>query len=497
MKKRSSGILLHITSLPGKEGIGTLGEDARKFIDFLVETGQSWWQILPLGPVGYGDSPYQCYSAFAGNPVLIDLNELVNWGLLEKNDLPAVPRFHRGKVEFSRIARWKFPVLRTAFHVFRESAPSGLSEEYMRFFNENEWWLNDYTLFMAAKKHFEGASWTDWDHDLKFREPGSVEKFTGLLIDEVSFRRFLQFCFFRQWFRLKEYAGSKGVRILGDVPLYVSTDSVDVWTNPDIFVLNRELKPEKAGGVPPDYFSETGQLWGNPVFNWDRIRERNFDWWMARFHFNLRMFDMIRIDHFRGLESFWSVDAGEPTAVKGEWLKAGGYELLGNLRSQVGDLPFIAEDLGFITPEVEKLRTDFNLPGMKILQFAFSSDEKNEYLPHNYSTEFVVYTGTHDNDTTRSWFRKAGNTERKMVKSYLASCSGCISHRLIEKAWSSVAGFAIAPMQDLLDLGGRARMNTPGTASGNWAWRFRWNQVKKKHLRFLKGITIKYNRISG
>ena len=497
MNSRSSGILLHITSLPGIEGTGTLGGDARKFIDFLKDAGQTWWQILPLGPVGYGDSPYQCYSAFAGNPMLIDLQELLKWGLLAKNDLADIPRFQAGKVEFSSVASWKFQVLRKAFRFFRDTPPSVLAGEYRRFLNENEWWLNDYTLFMAAKKHFEGASWTDWDHDLKHREPGAVEKFTGLLIDEVSFRKFLQFCFFRQWFALREYAGSKGIKILGDVPLYVSTDSVDVWTNPDLFVLDRNLKPAKVGGVPPDYFSETGQLWGNPVFNWDRIRERDFDWWIARLHFNLRMFDRIRIDHFRGLESFWSVDAGEATAIKGEWVKAGGFELLSLLNRQIGQLPLIAEDLGFITPEVEKLRDDFRLPGMKILQFAFTSDEKNEYLPHNITPSFVMYTGTHDNDTTRSWFRNAGPVERLMVRRYLPAGNRCITRRLIRMAWASTAVMSFTPMQDLLNLGGDARMNLPGTASGNWAWRFRWKQLKKKHVKFLKEITLQYNRMGG
>jgi len=496
MKKRSSGLLLHITSLPGYEGIGTLGEHAFKFIDFLKETGQLWWQILPLGPVGYGDSPYQCYSAFGGNPMLIDLKELMKWGLLEKNSLIEPPRCKKSKVEFSQIASWKYPLLRRAYHAFSENESQELRNEYRRFLKENSWWLNDYTLFMAAKKHFGGTPWHEWEKDLKFREPGSYEKYTHLLEDEVDFRKFLQFCFFRQWSALKNYAAQNGIGIIGDLPLYVSTDSADVWTNPDLFILDRNLMPEKIGGVPPDYFSETGQLWGNPVYNWGRIRERDFDWWIARIHFNLRLFDMIRIDHFRGLESFWSVDAGENTAVKGTWEKASGFELMDKLRRQIGELPFIAEDLGFITPEVRKLRMDFNLPGMKILQFAFSSDEKNEYLLHNHSPDFIVYTGTHDNDTTRSWFKNSSEKDRKMITQYLPACRGNISHRLIQAAWSSVAIVAIAPLQDLLNLKGDARMNMPGTPSGNWVWRFCWKQLKNKHTEFLKEITEKYNRMN-
>lgn len=494
MKNRSGGILLHITSLPGKEGIGTLGENAFRFIDFLSETGLKWWQILPIGPIGYGDSPYQCYSAFAGNPLLIDLELLGRDGLLEKEDFFNIPRFNASKVEFARIGSWKFSVLRKAYTAFRENSLSVLVNGYGKFITENEWWLNDYTLFMAAKKHFRGLPWNEWANDLKFREGGALEKYNSLLDDEVNFRKFLQFTFFRQWSQLKEYAQSKYIGIFGDVPLYVSTDSVDVWANPDIFSLDRNLKPLKVGGVPPDYFSASGQLWGNPVFNWDRIRERDFDWWMARLHFNLKLYDIVRIDHFRGLESFWSVDANEPTAEKGEWVKARGMELLQKLKQQVEILPFVAEDLGVITPEVEKLREKFHLPGMKILQFAFSSDGKNEYLPHNYGNNCVVYTGTHDNDTTFSWYRKAGKKEKKLVKTYLRCDQRSITQKMIEMAWSSVADTAIVPLQDVFELGGKARMNLPGTPSGNWGWRFRWKDLNGEHKKFLKEINKKYNR---
>lgn len=493
-EQRSSGILLHISSLPGKEGIGTLGENAYRFIDFLSETKQKLWQILPLGPVGYCNSPYQCYSAFAGNPLFIDLKLLLMESLLSLNDLEDVPVFSKRKVEFNKIEKWKYPLLRKAFEKFKANSPDALKEEYQKFLTENSWWLDDYALFMALKRHFNGAVWFDWDDDIKFRKKSALNKFHNLLTEEIEFRRFIQYLFFRQWLNLKKYANSKGIQIFGDLPLYVSTDSVDVWANTNIFELDKNLNPTKVGGVPPDYFSETGQLWGNPVFKWKEMHRSGYDWWMARLHFELRKFDLVRIDHFRGLEAFWSVDAEEKTAINGKWEPANGHDMLGKLKSQIHNLPLIAEDLGVITPEVEKLRDDFDLPGMKVLQFAFSSDATNKDLPHNYSQNFVVYTGTHDNNTTLGWIKSLKGLEKSQVKRYLGTGKKKAVSNLIEMAWSSCAKMAVIPLQDLLVLDGKARMNTPGTASGNWDWRFRWNQLRSKHQRYLKELTEKYNR---
>lgn len=494
MNKRKSGILLHITSLPGIEGIGTMGKNAFQFVDFLVETGQRIWQILPLGQVGFGNSPYQCYSAFAGNQQLIDLSLLVDEGLVDSTKLKNIPSFSKKTVEFDRVSEWKNTLLKDAFTQFKNTFEEKNKVEYQHFINEHGWWLNDYALFMAVKKHYGQVAWNEWSDDIKFRKKPVLEQWGNKLAEEINFHKFLQFLFFKQWFGLKNYANAKGVEIVGDVPLYVSTDSADVWTNTDIFVLDEKLKPIEVGGVPPDYFSETGQLWGNPVFNWQRLKERNFDWWLARLHFNLNLFDRVRIDHFRGLEAFWSVPATEKTAINGKWVKTLGYEMLEKMREHVGELSFIAEDLGLITPEVEQLRTGFNLPGMKVLQFAFSSDSENVHLPHNYTPEFVVYTGTHDNDTTLGWMKKATDNERKMVKTYLGKPGKKTLRKVIGLVLASVAQTAIIPMQDILELDSQSRMNTPGTSSGNWGWRFHWRQLKQRHKNFLTETTAKFNR---
>jgi 4-alpha-glucanotransferase len=494
MNKRSSGVLLHITSLPGVEGVGTMGKNAFRFVDFLVETGQKMWQILPLGPVGAGNSPYQCFSAFAGNPILIDLELLVEDGLLNKDDLLPVPAFSEEWVDFENVDKWKNKLFEKAFSDFQKNSLERFQHDYYRFLDEHSWWLNDYALFMAAKNYFGKNTWYDWDEDFKLRKQKALHRIGEKLNVEVDFHKFLQFVFFRQWFRLKEYANSKGVEIVGDVPLYVSGESADVWANTDIFLLDKDLKPTEVGGVPPDYFSETGQLWGNPVFNWQRLKERNYDWWMARLHFNLNMFNRVRIDHFRGLESYWSVPANEETAINGKWVPAFGYEMLALLKSQIGDLPLIAEDLGIITPEVDKLREDFQLPGMKVLQFAFTTDATNKDLPHNYSDNFVVYTGTHDNNTTLGWLLSVKNKEAELVERYVGKTNVDGLEKTVELAMGSVAKMAILPMQDILKLNGNSRMNTPGTATGNWGWRYNWNELKQEQKEFLKELTEKYNR---
>ncbi|HSM48666.1 MAG TPA: 4-alpha-glucanotransferase, partial [Draconibacterium sp.] len=442
MTNRKGGILLHITSLPGDDGTGTLGKNAYKFVDFLAKSKQKLWQILPLGQVGYGDSPYQCYSAFAGNIQLIDLDMLSEDGWLNKSEIKS-PGFNKTKADFVGAKLWKLPLLHRSYEKFQKNIDPWLNE-YFYFQYEHKWWLHDFALFMALKDYFNGESWSDWPDEIKFRKPEAVKKYSELLKVEIDFWMFMQWQFFRQWHRLKKYANEKGVEIIGDVPLYVSTDSADVWSNTDIFLLDERLNPTFVGGVPPDYFSKTGQLWGNPVFNWQRLEERQFDWWMSRLRFNINMFNLVRIDHFRGLESYWSVPAGEKTAINGKWEAAKGYQLLMKFRHEFGSLPFIAEDLGMITPEVEKLRDDLHLTGIKVLQFAFGSDAKNMNLPHNYKPNFLVCTGTHDNDTTLGWLTSAKGKEKKMIHKYLGEPEQALQNA-IEAVWASTAKMAIVP----------------------------------------------------
>ena len=494
MEKRKSGILLHITSLPGDEGTGTLGNDAYKFVDFLVESKQRVWQILPLGPVCNNNSPYQCYSTFAGNIMLIDLETLSEEGLLDKHDLKNAPRFSKNKAEFKKVSEWKTALLKKAFRKSREINNGNSLHDYNIFLKEHSWWLNDFALFMAANKHFGGKVWTLWPDGLKFRNADEIHEYRLKLEEDILFWKFLQFHFFRQWFKLKHYANEKGIEIIGDMPLYVSTDSADVWSNTDIFLLDNDLTPQEVGGVPPDYFSDDGQLWGNPVYNWERLEARNFDWWMARLHFNLNLFNTVRIDHFRGLESFWSIPAGATSAKNGKWVEAKGYQVLSLLKSQIGYLPLIAEDLGIITHEVKKLRDNFELPGMKVLQFAFLTDTTNEYLPHNFKHNFIAYTGTHDNDTTLGWLESAKGKEKETISLYLGEANKKGLQNAMELIWGSVAKTAIAPMQDIIELDSQARMNTPGIANENWDWRFEWEHLTEKQKDFLRLITEKYNR---
>ncbi len=494
MNKRRSGILLHITSLPGSEGIGTLGSEAFRFVDFLKESGQKLWQILPLGPAGSGNSPYQCYSAFAGNPLMIDLHLLVEDHLLEEKLLEGTPHFSKKQVDFDKVENWKMSLLRQSFTVFIDKKKIAFEVDYWRFLDEHSWWLNDHALFMAIRKLLKGLEWGKWEREVKFRYPETLSGLSEQLAEETEFQKYLQFIFFRQWHRLKEYANHHEIQIVGDVPLYVSGDSSDLWANTDIFLLDADLNPTKVGGVPPDYFSETGQLWGNPVFDWQRLSERNYDWWVARIHFNLRMFDLVRIDHFRGLESFWAIPADENTAINGQWVPAHGRELLRLLKQQLGQLNFIAEDLGTITPEVDRLREEFNLPGMKVLQFAFTTGPSNKDLPHNYEKNTVVYTGTHDNDTTLGWLKTLESDERKNLVLYTGEPVEGKLQKIIGMAIGSVAETAIIPMQDVLELGSESRMNTPGTSTGNWRWRFQWSQLKAGQIKFLEELTKKYNR---
>lgn len=495
MFRRSSGILLHITSLPGKYGIGSLGSEAYEFVKFLVRSGQRLWQILPLGPTGYGDSPYQCFSAFAGNPLLIDIDRLVNRKLISKSDIPN-ELFDDLYVDYGKVINFKYDIFRKAFERFKKDN-SFFKDSFRRFCSNNTWWLDDFALFMALKSHFGGKSWLDWDTDVKFRKNNALSYYKELLKEEIEFHKFLQFVFFDDWFELKAFANRNGVEIIGDIPIFVAMDSADTWSNTNIFMFDDKLMPTKVAGVPPDYFSVTGQLWGNPLYDWDKLRETNYQWWIERIKMSLKMYDYVRIDHFRGFAGYWAIPYGSETAVNGKWEKAYGDELFLSVQEVLGkNLPIIAEDLGVITPDVVELRERFGFPGMKVLQFAFSNWQDNEYLPHNYDRNCVVYTGTHDNDTTVGWFNSISNEDKKYVMKYAnINNEKEVNWGLIKLAISSSAVFSVIPMQDILGLGNEARMNRPGVAYGNWSWRVRKNQITNKISNRLYEISKLYSRI--
>ncbi|MCX6282164.1 MAG: 4-alpha-glucanotransferase [Bacteroidetes bacterium] len=494
MNERASGILLHPTSLPGKYGIGTLGKAAFNFIDFLSKAKQQYWQILPLGPTGFGDSPYQCYSAHAGNPDLIDPDLLVSQHLLANDDLNSMPHFEEGSVDYDKVQKARLPLLIKAFHSFNEHAADLEKLAYRNFLKSHAPWLNDYALFRAVKEDSGNKPWYNWDKDLKTREPGALKEAENRLSSKIDFHKFLQFLFFKQWTSVKDYAKKHKIRIIGDIPLYISLDSSDAWANPGEFEFDGELKPIRVGGVPPDYFSETGQLWGNPLFRWDIMKHNNYKWWMDRIRTNLTLYDVIRIDHFRGFAAYWAVPYAEETAIKGEWIPGPGKDFFSALKNEFGDLPIIAEDLGVMTPDVEDLRDSFGLPGMKILEFAFDSSEANEYIPYSYNKNCIVYTGTHDNDTVVGWFKKASEDDRKQVLDYIHCDDKDIHWSFVRLAWSSVANIAIVPMQDLLGLDSEARMNLPGTTGGNWNWRAREADFPAELATALAALTSLYGR---
>ncbi|MDA3928199.1 MAG: 4-alpha-glucanotransferase [Prolixibacteraceae bacterium] len=494
--KRESGVLLHISSLPSVHGIGDFGVEAYRFVDQLVESGCSKWQILPLGPIGPGNSPYQAYSAFAGELMFISLQKLLEWDLILDSELSDVPSFSKRTVDYNKVRFYKSEILHLAYKRFVRKNDCDFQNEFETFKNEHNWWLGDYALYTACKNKFKGKAWNNWDTDLRKRNTESLNSFSLLLNEEIEFEKFVQFMFFRQWFLLKNYANQKGIQIFGDLPLYVSHDSSDVWGNQSIFILNDEGEPNLLGGVPPDYFSEEGQLWGNPVYDWNKLSETEYQWWISRLYFNFHLFNVVRIDHFRGLESFWAVPRGEETAKKGEWLPAKGHELLAILQERLVELPVIAEDLGDITPNVEKLRDTYKLPGMKVLQFAFTSDPSNVHLPHNYSGRNIVYTGTHDNNTLVGWLADLVGDEKRQAENYIKTKDKEAINEMVELAWASTAEMAIIPMQDILKLNGKSRMNTPGTIHKNWLWRYESNQLKAHHLNYLKVLNTKYNRIN-
>ncbi len=495
LNQRSSGILLHPTSLPSRFGIGDLGEEAYRFIDFLRQSHQRIWQILPLGPTSYGNSPYLCYSALALNPLLISPDKLVAAELISPSALDDLPTLNPERVDFEAVKSLKADLFQQAWTTFQQEDLPELKADFVAFIEHQADWLTDYALFTALKEHHLGAGWHTWDLAIAERHPEAIRYWQDLLAEEIRYHQFLQFLTFRQWQELKTYANENQVLIFGDIPIYVAHDSSDVWSNPDIFCLNEETgEAALMAGVPPDYFSETGQLWGNPVYNWEKLQETDFAWWVNRFRSVLKYVDIVRIDHFRGFEAFWAVPEGEKTAVNGEWVEAPGREFLTTLKAELGDdLPIVAEDLGVITPAVEALRDDFHFPGMKVLHFAFDSDSGNGFLPFNYyDRNALVYTGTHDNDTTVGWFNQRSPEEQKRVTDYLGCiCNEGIHWSLIRLALASVANIAIFPLQDVMGLGNDARMNLPGTAEGNWGWRYQPEMLHpwlSEHLGWLTAL---------
>ncbi|ABB32616.1 4-alpha-glucanotransferase [Geobacter metallireducens RCH3] len=492
--RRKSGILLHPTSLPGPGGIGSLGKECRHFIDFLEAAGQSLWQILPLGPAAYGNSPYSCYSAFAGNPLLIDLAALVDEGDLDES--APVPVFPAEYVDFALAENYRIPLLKAAAAHFYAFGDRERKEEYWHFCDTTPW-LHDYALFMALKEHFGGKSWTSWPKEIARREPAALEKYSVRLGVAIGEQKYAQWQFYRQWRHIREYANGKGIGIVGDIPIFVAFDSADVWSAPHLFKLDEKGKPTVVAGVPPDYFSETGQRWGNPLYNWDAMAAEGYRWWIERFRSCFALCDMVRIDHFRGFEACWEVPAKEKTAVNGQWVKGPGAPLFDAVIGALGQLPIIAEDLGVITPEVEELRDRYRFPGMKILQFAFDSGPGNPYLPHNYIPGCVTYTGTHDNDTTVGWFKTLSPHNRKGVLAYTGTSGKEIHWELVRLGLASVADLAIFPLQDILGLDGSARMNLPGTPRGNWSWRFTAGALAEKHAERLHELTTLFGRKRG
>lgn len=487
---RSSGILLHITSLPGGHGIGDLGREARWFADTLAGAGQGVWQILPLVPTGYGNSPYQGLSVFAGNPLLIDLDDLKARGLLSPADLAAAPVWPEDRVDFNAVAAYKLPLLRKAAAEFRRQAGPVENSHYEAFCRAQAGWLDDFSHFMAARNAFPGKSWNEWPQGLAQRLPEVLDRFSREHAGEVEYHRFSQFIFYRQWGALKGYCAARGLRVMGDVPIFVAMDSADVWQRPGLYHLDQSSRPTVVAGVPPDYFSEDGQRWGNPLYRWDVLEAEGFGWWVDRIRAARELYDIIRLDHFRGFESYWEIPVSETTAREGRWVPGPGKKLFAALEQALGPLSLVAEDLGLITPAVERLREELGLPGMRVLQFAFGPEPIAEaFRPLTYPANCVVYTGTHDNDTTLGWFRglpesgagtrnAQGDSERRRVLHALAADGHEINWDLIRLAWATPARLAVAPLQDVLGLGSEARMNRPGNMGANWAWRFRREDLK-------------------
>ena len=490
--ERSSGILLHPTSLPGKYGIGTFGDEARAWIDFLAASAQKLWQILPLGPTGFGHSPYQCFSAFAGNALLIDLEALVTMELLDADALHVSQEFDSYRVNYDEVIEHKTALLKQAFESFD---PQKISD-WDAFEANNAFWLEDYALFMALREHFGGTSWLNWDERVRKRHAQTLQEYRQRLAQAISYEKFIQYLFFTQYAALKAYANDKGIEIIGDIPIYVSLESADIWSNQNLFLLSSTGHPTHVAGVPPDYFSATGQRWGNPLFNWQAMDQDGFLWWLERIDSALRLYDFVRIDHFRGFEAYWSIASHEETAINGTWVSAPGKALFDAIKKRFDTLPIIAEDLGVITPEVEALRDAFGLPGMKILQFAFEGDATNGYLPHNVIKNCIYYTGTHDNNTVVGWYygEECSQKAKQHALEYLKAEEHSIHWDFIRAVFGSVADVAIVPLQDLFGFGSDARMNTPGTTLGNWEWRYEAHMLSQELQHQLLHVTRLYGR---
>jgi len=528
MNTRKSGILLHPTSFPSEYGIGELGKAAYDFIDFLKRANQKIWQILPLGHTSFGDSPYQSFSTFAGNPLLISIEKLIEDKLLDENEIGELPDFSDTKVDYGKVIDFKYPLFRKAYSKFKTIKDKKILSEYNIFCKKNADWLNDYCLFISLKNHFieerkntwetaeykaykkansetqtentindcfYGASWNSWPEDIAQRKKAAIDKWTRHLKNEINFYKFLQYKFFEQWKKIKNYANENGIDIIGDIPIFVAADSADTWSNPKLFKLDSKGYPTEVAGVPPDYFSETGQLWGNPLYDWSYHEKTKYEWWAKRIKNTLNLVDIVRIDHFRAFDSYWSIPYGSETAVKGEWKKGPGAKIFKAIEKSLGNLPIIAEDLGDLNKEVIELRDELGFPGMKILQFAFGDGSKNEYLPHNYKgTNFIVYTGTHDNDTTIGWYSQIDDGTKNYLRRVLNISGDDISWDLIRTAFASTADTAVIPLQDVLCLDSQARMNTPGTPGGNWQFRFKKELLTDEKADGLAYFTELYNR---
>ena len=495
---RASGVLLHVTSLPSAYGIGDVGPAARAWVDWLHRAGQSWWQALPLGPTGYGNSPYQALSSFAGNALVVSPDDLIADGLLRASDAECQACSIK-VVDYDAVIPFKHGLLETAWRNFCAGARPDLRPAHEQFCTEQAHWLDDYALFRALKARYQGAHYLEWPAELVQHRPAALAQARRELANRIDFARFAQFVLFRQGDRLKEYAHAKGVRLIGDLPFFVSPDSSDVWANPECFLLDEQHRPRCVAGVPPDYFSSQGQLWGNPVYNWDALGQTGYRWCIDRLRALLSHVGAIRLDHFRGFAAAWHVPAGAPTAQTGEWVRGPGAAFFRAIQRELGALPFIAEDLGVITPDVSALRDQFQLPGMRVLQFAFDGRSDNPYLPPNYVPNTVVYTGTHDNNTTRGWFEELPQNQQQKLWQYLERPGGRSDEAagaLLDLAWSSVAALAMAPLQDLCNLGSEARMNVPGRADGNWRWRCTEDLLSTSASQRLRDLTKSSNRLA-
>jgi 4-alpha-glucanotransferase len=503
---RASGILLHPTSLPGRFGIGDFGPAAFSFVDFLKDAGQKLWQVLPLNPTGYGDSPFQCFSAYAGNHLLISPEKLQSQGILDASDLRVGNNFPQDSVDFESVITWKTRLLTKAAKRFQNDASGDDRRAFDEFCEKNSSWLPDFALFMACKQEQGGVAWNQWPTEIAQRDPSALNAARDRLKEAVFAAQYWQFEFFRQWSEVKAYAHKAGLRIIGDLPIYVALDSADVWRSREYFQLSEDGQPISIAGVPPDYFSATGQCWGNPIYRWDRLQQSGYRWWIERFRAVLQLYDAIRIDHFRGFEAYWEIPGNEKTAINGRWVKGPGADFFAALEREFGDLPIIAENLGVITPEVESIRHRFRFAGMAILQFAFGKDPQGpSFRPHNYERQLAVYTGTHDNDTTVGWWNSTGNRdstrtpddvakELSFARAYLNLRDEPIHWAMIRTILSSIADLVIVPLQDVLGLGSEARMNLPGTAKGNWRWRFRTQALTPELAHRLREMVELYDR---